>query len=111
LSATVADGMIGSRHKSNMELVAQGAANVASAMLGGIPATGAIARTITNVKSGGKTPVAGVVHAITLLIVLLAAAPLAKLVPMASLAGILTVVSYNMSERQQLSGLAARAGQ
>jgi SulP family sulfate permease len=105
LAATVADGMIGSRHKSNMELVAQGAANVASGMMGGIPATGAIARTITNIKAGGKTPVAGMIHAVVLLLVLLAAAPLAKLVPMAALAGILTVVSYNMSEIEHFKRL------
>ncbi len=98
LSATVADGMIGGRHRPNMELVAQGAANIASVTFGGIPATGAIARTATNVKSGGKTPVAGMIHAVTLALLLLFFAPWAKLVPMAALAGILVVVSYNMSE-------------
>jgi SulP family sulfate permease len=81
-----------------MELVAQGAANIASSMLGGIPATGAIARTATNVKNGGRTPVSGMVHAITLLAIMLVAAPLAKLIPLACLAGILVVVSYNMGE-------------
>ena len=98
LSAVVADGMIGGRHRSNMELVAQGGANMLSALFGGIPATGAIARTATNVKNGGRTPVAGIVHAITLLVIMLAAAPLAGKIPLACLAGILLVVAYNMSE-------------
>ena len=98
LSAVVADGMIGSNHRSNMELVAQGGANVLSALFGGIPATGAIARTAANIRNGGRTPVAGIVHALTLLIIMLALAPLAKLVPLACLAGILVVVSYNMAE-------------
>ena len=98
LSAVVADGMIGSRHRSNMELVAQGFANIVSSIIGGIPATGAIARTATNVKNGGRTPLAGIIHAITLLIIMLLAAPYAKLIPLACLAGILIVVAYNMSE-------------
>jgi SulP family sulfate permease len=98
LSAVVADGMIGARHRSNMELVAQGVANMASAFFGGIPATGAIARTATNVKNGGRTPVSGMVHAITLLAILLLAAPLAAHIPLAALAGILMVVAYHMSE-------------
>lgn len=98
LSAVVADGMIGGRHRSNMELVAQGAANVGSALFGGIPATGAIARTATNVKNGGRTPVAGIVHALTLLLIMLLFAPLAKLIPLSSLAGVLIVVAYNMGE-------------
>ena len=98
LSAVVADGMIGGRHRSNMELVAQGGANMLSALFGGIPATGAIARTATNVKNGGRTPVAGIVHAITLLLIMLLAAPLAGHIPLAVLAGILVVVAYNMSE-------------
>ena len=98
LSAVVADGMIGGRHRSNMELVAQGAANMVSSLFGGIPATGAIARTATNVKNGGRTPVAGIVHAITLLAIMLVAAPLAGHIPLACLAGILVVVAYNMSE-------------
>lgn len=98
LSAVVADGMIGGRHRSNMELVAQGGANMLSALFGGIPATGAIARTATNVKNGGRTPVAGIVHAITLLVIMLVAAPLAGHIPLAVLAGILVVVAYNMSE-------------
>ncbi|MBX2983275.1 MAG: STAS domain-containing protein [Flavobacteriales bacterium] len=98
LSAVVADGMIGGRHRSNMELVAQGGANVLSSMFGGIPVTGAIARTATNVKNGGRTPISGIVHALTLLVIMLVAAPLAGLVPMACLAGILVVVAYNMGE-------------
>jgi SulP family sulfate permease len=98
LSAVVADGMIGSRHRSNMELVAQGVANIASALFGGIPATGAIARTATNVKSGGRTPVAGMVHALTLLVITLFAGRWAALIPLATLAAILVVVAYHMSE-------------
>lgn len=98
LSAVVADGMIGSKHRSNMELVAQGFANIVSAVLGGIPATGAIARTATNVKNGGRTPISGIVHAVTLLVIMLVAAPFAKLIPLSCLAGILVVVAYNMSE-------------
>ncbi|MEZ4828960.1 MAG: SulP family inorganic anion transporter [Bacteroidia bacterium] len=98
LSAVVADGMTGGRHRSNMELVAQGFANIVSGLVGGIPATGAIARTATNVKNGGRTPVAGIVHALTLLLIMLVAAPFAKLIPLACLAGILIVVAYNMSE-------------
>lgn len=105
LSATVADGMTGGRHRSNMELIAQGVANIGAAFFGGIPATGAIARTATNVKSGGKTPVAGIVHAAVLALMLLFLAPLAKMIPLASLAGILIVVSYNMSERHHFMGL------
>ncbi len=98
LSAVVADGMTGGRHRSNIELVAQGAANIGSAIFGGIPATGAIARTATNVKNGGRTPVAGIVHAITLLLIMLFAGKWAALIPMPTLAGILVVVAYNMSE-------------
>lgn len=98
LSATVADGMTGGQHRSNMELVAQGAANIGSSLFGGIPATGAIARTAANIKSGGKTPVAGMIHAVTLALVLLFLAPAARLVPLAALAGILVVVSAGMSE-------------
>jgi SulP family sulfate permease len=98
LSAVVSDGMIGGRHRSNMELVAQGVANIASPFVGGIPATGAIARTATNVKNGGRTPVAGIVHSLTLLVITLAAAQWAALIPMATLAAILVVVAYNMSE-------------
>jgi SulP family sulfate permease len=98
LSAVVADGMIGGNHKSNMELVAQGTANIFSALFGGIPATGAIARTATNIKNGGRTPVAGMVHAVTLLLIMLFVAKWAALIPMATLAGILVIVAYNMSE-------------
>jgi len=98
LSAVVADGMIGGRHRSNMELVAQGVANLASPMFGGIPATGAIARTATNIKNGGRTPVAGMVHALTLLAVTLFAGRWAALIPLAALAAILVVVAYHMSE-------------
>ncbi len=98
LSAVVSDGMIGGNHKSNMELVAQGTANIFSSIFGGIPATGAIARTATNVKNGGRTPIAGMVHAITLLLIMLFVGKWAALIPMATLAGILVVVAYNMSE-------------
>jgi sulfate permease, SulP family len=98
LSAVVADGMIGGRHRSNMELVAQGFGNIGSSLFGGIPATGAIARTATNVKNGGRTPVAGIVHALTLLLIMILFAPLAKLIPLSCLAGVLIVVAYNMGE-------------
>jgi SulP family sulfate permease len=98
LSAVVADSMTGGSHRSNMELVAQGTANIFSSIFGGIPATGAIARTATNIKNGGRTPVAGIVHAITLLLIILFAGKWAALIPMATLAGILVVVAYNMSE-------------
>jgi len=98
MSAVVSDRMSGDRHNPNVELVAQGVANIASPLFGGIPATGAIARTATNVRSGAKTPLAGMTHALTLLCVLLFAAPLAKFIPMAILAAILMVVSYNMGE-------------
>jgi SulP family sulfate permease len=102
LSAVVADGMSGDRHNSNVELVAQGVANIASPLLGGIPATGAIARTATNIRSGARTPVAGMVHALTLLAILLAAAPLARFVPLATLAAVLFVVAYNMGEWREI---------
>ncbi|PYO81847.1 MAG: sodium-independent anion transporter [Gemmatimonadetes bacterium] len=98
LSAVVSDGMIGGRHRSNMELVAQGLANIASPLFGGIPATGAIARTATNVKNGGRTPVAGITHSVTLLLIALFFGRWAGLIPMATLAGILVVVAYSMSE-------------
>jgi SulP family sulfate permease len=108
LSAVVADGMIGGRHRSNIELVAQGVANIGSALVGGIPATGAIARTATNVRNGGRTPVAGIVHALVLLVITLVAGRLAALIPMATLAAVLTVVAYHMSEwrtfRSELRG-------
>ncbi|MDD2326716.1 MAG: sulfate permease [bacterium] len=98
LSATVADGVTGKRHNSNMELVAQGAANIIAPFFGGIPATGAIARTMTNINNGGRTPVAGIIHAIVLLLILLFLGDLTKHIPMACLAGVLVVVAYNMSE-------------
>ena len=97
LSCVVSDGMIGSRHNSNMELVAQGAGNIASALFGGIPATGAIARTAANIKNGGRTPIAGMVHAVVLLLILVSLMPLAKLIPMPAIAAILFMVAYNMS--------------
>ncbi len=98
LSAVVADGMIGGNHKSNFELVAQGIANIISPFFGGIPATGAIARTATNIKNGGRTPIAGIIHALTLLLIMLFVGNWVKLIPVPCLAGILIVVSYNMSE-------------
>ena len=98
LSATVADGVTGDRHDSNTELMAQGAANLLTPLFGGIPATGAIARTMTNINNGGRTPVAGVIHAVVLLLIFLFLMPLAQYIPMACLAGVLVVVSYNMSE-------------
>ena len=98
LSAVVADGMIGGRHRSNMELVAQGVANIGSALVGGIPATGAIARTATNVKNGGRTPVAGITHALVLLLITLFAGRWATMIPLAALAAILLIVAYHMSE-------------
>jgi SulP family sulfate permease len=98
LSAVVADGMMGTRHRSNMELIAQGTGNIVSVIFGGVPATGAIARTATNIKSGGKTPVAAIIHCAFLLIVLLFIGKWAALIPMATLAAILVVVAYNMSE-------------
>ncbi len=105
LSATVADGVVGDRHDSNTELVAQGIANVVSPIFGGIPATGAIARTMTNINNGGKTPVAGIVHAFVLLLILLFLMSLAQYIPMACLAGVLVVVSYNMSGWRVFRGL------
>ena len=97
LSATVADGVIGGRHDSNTELIAQGVANLASPIFGGIPATGAIARTMTNINNGGRTPIAGIVHAAVLLLIFLFLMPLAQYIPMACLAGVLVIVAYNMS--------------
>ncbi|MEO8737329.1 MAG: SulP family inorganic anion transporter [Edaphobacter sp.] len=102
LSAVVADGMSGDRHNSNVELVAQGVANIVSPLFGGMPATGAIARTATNIRSGALTPVAGMVHALTLLAILLVAAPLARFVPLATLAAVLFVVAYNMGEWREI---------
>ncbi len=97
LSAAVADGVIGDQHNSNTELVAQGIANIVSPIFGGIPATGAIARTMTNINNGGRTPVAGMIHAVVLLLILIVLMPLANYIPMACLAGVLVIVSYNMS--------------
>lgn len=110
LSAVVADGMTGGKHNSNMELVAQGGANIASAFVGGIPATGAIARTAVNVKSGGRTPIAGMIHAITLLSALLVIGKWTTLIPMSCLAGILVVVAYNMAETGTFRDIARGAG-
>lgn len=98
LSAIVADGMIGAKHRSNTELIGQGVANMASALFGGMPATGAIARTVTNIKNGGRTPIAGIVHAMTVLLIMLFLGGWIKFVPLACLAGILVVVAYHMSE-------------
>ena len=98
LSCVVSDGMINSRHRSNMELIGQGIGNIASGLFGGIPATGAIARTAANVKNGGRTPIAGMVHAVTLLLVLVSLMPLAAMIPMTTLAAILIVVAYNMAD-------------
>lgn len=105
LSAMVADGAIGGRHRSNTELIAQGIANIITPIFGGIPATGAIARTMTNIRNGGKTPVAGIIHAVVLLLILLFFGKWAKLIPMSCLAGILVIVSYNMSEWRSFKGL------
>lgn len=98
LSALVADGMAGTRHKSNCELMAQGVANISSVLCGGIPATGAIARTATNIKSGAKTPVAGMIHSATILLIILTLAPIVSLIPLASLSAVLIMVAWNMSE-------------
>ena len=105
LSAVVADGMIGGKHRSNMELVAQGLANIVAPIFGGIPATGAIARTATNIKNGGRTPVAGIIHSLTLLLIMLAFGSYARLIPMATLAAILIMVAYNMSEWHSFKSL------
>jgi len=105
LSAVVADGMLGTRHRSNMELVAQGVANMASGAFGGIPATGAIARTVTNINNGGRTPVAGMVHALALVVILVFFMPLAKLIPLTSLAAVLFLVAYNMSALSEMVAL------
>jgi SulP family sulfate permease len=105
LSAVVADGMTGDRHNSNVELVAQGVANLASPLFGGIPATGAIARTATNIRAGARSPISGIIHAFTLLLILLVAAPLASYIPLATLAAILFVVAYNMGEWHELGGI------
>jgi len=105
LSCVVADGMIGSRHNSNMELVAQGAGNIASALFGGIPATGAIARTAANIKNGGRTPISGMIHAVVLLVILVVLMPYASLIPMPVIAAILFTVAYNMSEWREFVGI------
>ena len=105
MSAVVADRMGGDRHNPNVELIAQGIANIASPLFGGLPATGAIARTATNIRSGARTPVAGMIHAVTLLVILLVAAPLARFIPLAVLAAILLVVAYNMGEWAEIPEL------
>jgi sulfate permease, SulP family len=105
MSAMVADRMSGDRHDSNVELVAQGIANIASPLFGGLPATGAIARTATNIRNGAQTPVAGIVHALTLLVILVSAAPLARHIPLAVLAAILLVVAYNMGDWREIPEL------
>jgi len=105
LSAVVADGMIGSRHRSNCELVAQGAANIASALFGGLPATGALARTATNVRAGARTPLSGIVHAVFLLVFMLLLAPVMRYVPLAALAAVLLVVAWNMAEIESFKHL------
>jgi len=110
LSAVVADGMTGTRHRSNMELIAQGTGNIVSVIFGGIPATGAIARTATNIKSGGKTPVAAIIHCVFLLLVLLFIGKWAALIPMATLAAVLVVVAYNMSEWREFIHLLKSPG-
>jgi SulP family sulfate permease len=110
LSAVVADSMTGDRHDSSVELVAQGVANVVVPLFGGIPATGAIARTATNIRSGARTPVAGMIHALTLLVIVLVAAPLARFVPLATLAAVLLVVSYNMGEWRQIRPILRLSG-
>lgn len=109
LSCVVADGMIGSKHRSDMELVAQGAGNIASALFGGIPATGAIARTAANIKNGGRTPVAGIVHSVTLVIVLVVLMPFAGMIPMPTIAAILFIVAYNMCQWRTFTHLVRTA--
>lgn len=109
LSCVVADGMIGSRHRSNMELVAQGAGNVASALFGGIPATGAIARTAANIKNGGRTPIAGMVHSVVLVLILVVLMPYAALIPVPAIAAILFMVAYNMSGWREFADLCKTA--
>ena len=109
LSCVVADSMVNSRHRSNMELIAQGAGNIASALFGGIPATGAIARTAANVKNGGRTPIAGMVHSVVLLLILVVLMPYAALIPMPAIAAILFMVAYNMSGWRTFVGLCKTA--
>jgi SulP family sulfate permease len=105
LSAMVADGMTGRRHRSNMELVAQGLANIASPLFGGLPATGTIARTATNVRAGARGPVSGMLHAVFIVLFMLVAAPLASFIPLAGLAGVLAVVAWNMAEKHEIMTL------
>ncbi|MBK8809317.1 MAG: sulfate permease [Acidobacteria bacterium] len=105
LSSVVADGMLGTRHRSNMELIAQGAGNIVSVIFGGLPATGAIARTATNIKNGGRTPIAAVVHSVVLLLILMFAGSYASLIPLSTLAAVLIVVAYNMSEWREFGQL------
>jgi SulP family sulfate permease len=105
LSAVVADGMTGDRHNPNVELVAQGIANITSPLFGGIPATGAIARTATNIRSGARSPVSGMVHALTLLGILVVAAPMASYIPLTTLAAVLFVVAYNMGEWNEIGAI------
>jgi len=105
LSAKVADGMTGRKHRYNMELVAQGIANVASALFGGISVTGTIARTATNIRAGAQSPVAGMMHSVFLLIFMLVAAPLASFIPLSALAGLLLVVCWNMAEKKEFLDL------
>lgn len=109
LSAVVADGMTGRRHRSNMELIAQGIANIGTALFGGICATGTIARTATNVRAGGSSPVAGMIHSLVLLLLILFAAPLASYIPLASLGAILAIVSWNMAERAEFMSILKRS--
>jgi SulP family sulfate permease len=108
LSAKVADSMTGRRHRSNMELVAQGIANIASALFGGISVTGTIARTATNVRAGAKSPLSGMMHALFLLLFLMVAAPLASFVPLPALAGVLVVVCWYMADKMEFAGLLRR---
>lgn len=105
LSAVVSDGMIGGKHRSNTELIAQGIANMGSAVFGGIPATGAIARTVANIKNGGRTPIAGIVHSVTLLLILVLFMPFAKMIPLTALASVLIIVAYNMSSWREFADL------
>jgi SulP family sulfate permease len=105
LSAVVADGMTGRRHRSNCELVAQGAANIAAVAFGGMCVTGTIARTATNIRAGGRSPVSGILHAIYILLFMLVAAPLAAYIPLASLGGVLAVVAWNMAEKEEFASL------
>jgi len=105
LSAKVADGMTGRKHRSNMELVAQGIANMASAIFGGVAVTGTIARTATNIRAGAKSPLSGILHSAFLLAFMLVAAPLARFIPLSALAGILVVVAWNMAEKKEFAHL------